>query len=116
MNIEEVRFYALSLTGVTEDIPYGPDCLVFRIGGKIFLHMHLTAAEPSVAVKLPPEEAEQLRERYEAIRPGYHLNKKHWSDLYIEALDSSLTKELIKCSYLLVRSKLPKKLSEKLKE
>ena len=68
MNIEEVREFCLSLPGVTEDSPYGPDMIVFRIEGKIFLHLPLEYADPRISIKLPPEEGVELRERYSAIR------------------------------------------------
>ena len=61
MNIEEVREYALSLPGTTEDQAYGEDWVLFRIEGKIFLHIWLNAPEPSCALKLPPEQGQALR-------------------------------------------------------
>ena len=96
MNIEEVREYALSLPGTTEDQAYGEDWVLFRIEGKIFLHIWLDAPEPSCA-----------------IRPAYHLNKVHWSDVLLEEIDSDMVKDLIRQSYQLVLSKLPKRLREK---
>lgn len=69
-----------------------------------------------VAVKLEPEAGERLREQYEGVRPAYHMNKKHWSDLILERLDDSFVKEQIKASYNLVVSKLPKKYGIKIKE
>jgi predicted DNA-binding protein (MmcQ/YjbR family) len=113
MNIEEVRDYALSLPGVTEDSPYGPDMIVFRIEQKIFLHMPLEYADPRVSVKLPPEEGQSLREHTDGIRPAYHLNKTHWNDIYLDIIDGDEVKKLIHESYMLVLSKLPKKLRMK---
>lgn len=112
MNIEQVREYALSLKGTTEDMPYGSDWLIFRIAGKIFLHIWLESPEPTCAVKLSPEMGQELRENYNAIQPAYHLNKKHWNDIYIDSIDKDKVKELIKISYELVKSKLPNKLKE----
>lgn len=111
MNIEEVREYAMALPGVEEDMPYGPDWLIFRIEGKIFLHIRLE--EPVCAVKLDPDEGEELREHYDGIRPAYHLNKTHWNDLYLEMLDDRLVRTLIEKSYMIVRSRLPKRLRGK---
>lgn len=113
MNIEEVREYAMALPGVEEDMPYGPDWLIFRIEGKIFLHIRLKAPEPVCAVKLDPDEGEELREHYDGIRPAYHLNKTHWNDLYLEMLDDRLVRTLIEKSYMIVRSRLPKRLRGK---
>lgn len=116
MNIEEIREYCLTLPEATEDMPYGEDWLVFRIGGKIFLHIWLEAPLPTVAVKLPPEEGEALRDRYNAITPAYHLNKKHWNDIFItEGFSDEQIKGWIKESYSLVSHSLPKKVQEELK-
>ena len=113
MDIEQVRIYALTMPGATEDMPYGPDWLIFRVEGKIFLHIWLEAPEPTCAVKLAPEEGADLRQHYDGIRPAYHLNKVHWNDLYLNTLDDDLVQKLIAESYLLVRNKLPKRLREK---
>ena len=93
-------------------MPYGPDWLIFRIGGKIFLHVWLESPEPTCAVKLPPEMGQQLRERYDGVRPAYHLNKTHWNDIYLEMMDDVLVKQWISLSYQLVLSKLPKRIRE----
>ena len=110
MNIEDVRYYALSLPGATEDMPYGPDVLVFRIGGKIFLHLWLNAPSPSCAVKLPPDQGEELRAANAAIAPAWHLNKRHWNDLFLDHLPDNLVRNLIDTSHQFVLSKLPKAL------
>lgn len=112
MNIEEIRIFALSLPQVTEDMPYGPDWLVFRIAGKIFAHLHLDSSHQVCAVKLDPDRATDLREKYDAIRPAYHLNKVHWSDLYADRLEPALMRRLITESFLCVVAKLPKKRRE----
>lgn len=116
MDIEQVREYALSLYGVTEDQPFGDDNIVFRIEGKIFLCLWLGEdmntlaldARHKFACKLPPERNEALRERYGAVTPAFHWNKKHWSDIYFEQLSPDLVGALIKESYELVVSNLPK--------
>ena len=113
MNIEEVRLYALSLPGTTEDQAYGADCVLFRIEGKIFLHIWLNAPEPTCAVKLPPEQGQTLRDHYDGIRPAYHLNKVHWNDIFLNEIDGDVVKDLINQSYRLVLSKLPKRLRER---
>lgn len=114
MNIEEVRDYCLSLPGAKEDMPYGPDWLIFRIEGKIFLHMRLDIPDTTIAIKLPPEEGEELREKYDSITPAYHLNKKHWNDIRIERVFSvSQIKHWIDESYNLVLRHLPKTVRDK---
>ena len=113
MNIEDVRLYALSMPGVTEDQTYGPDWVLVRREGKIFLHIWLDAPEPTCAVKLPPEQGQQLKDHYDGIRPAYHLNKVHCNDVYLDEIDGELVKKLIKESYQLVFNKLPKRISDK---
>ena len=114
MNIEQVREYCLTLPGVTEDSPYGPDMIVYRIEGKIFLHLPLEYADPRISIKLPPEKGQELRERYDAVRAAYHLNKIHWNDILIEdTFSSDQIKNWILESYNLVLNKLPKRLREK---
>ena len=113
MNIEDVRNYALTLAGAQEDMPYGPDWVVFRIEGKIFMHIWLEAPEPTCAIKLEPDYGESMRERYHGVRPAYHLNKTHWNDIYLNSIDDTNVMQWINISYSLVLSKLPKRLREK---
>ena len=113
MNIEEVREYALSLPGTTEDQAYGADWVLFRIEGKIFLHIWLNAPEPTCAVKLPPEQGQKPRDHYDGIRPAPHFNKVHWNDVFLDEIDGDMVKDLVRQSYLLVLSKLPKRLRDK---
>lgn len=115
MDIEQVRDYTLSINGVTEDQPFGDDIITYRIEGKIFLCLWLGGGkhdmndgQPRFALKLTPDRNEELRERYFAILPAWHWNKKHWSDVYYEQLEEELVEGLIKESYDLVVSKLPK--------
>ena len=109
MNIEEVRNYALSLhENVTEDL-FAEQWISWRIAGKWFLLMQLEVSEPRVAVKLPPAVGVALREQYDGVRPAYHMNKTHWSDLYLNLLDDDFIKAQIAASFQLVASKLPKK-------
>ncbi len=115
MNIEEARNYALSLSSVTEEL-FAENWISFRVKGKWFLLMQLDAPEPRVAVKLPPEEGILLREQYQGITAAYHMNKQHWSDLYLDKLPDELIRELILNSYRLVVSKLPKSVQKEIKE
>lgn len=108
MDIEKARDIALTLPSVTEEL-FAENWISFRVGGKWFLLMQLDAPEPRIAVKLPPEQAVSLREAHEGITPAYHMNKTHWSDLYLERLDDGLVRTLIEASYRLVFDKLPKK-------
>lgn len=120
MNIEQIREYTLSLTGVTEDQPFGDDIITFRLEGKIFVCLWLGGGQhdmkdgdPRVALKLSPDRNEELREQYSAVTPAYHWNKKHWSDVYYEQLEDTLVEDWIQESYHLVASKLPKAIRQK---
>ncbi len=116
MNIEELRDHCLHLKGVTEDFPFGEETLVFRVGGKIFLLIGLTEAN-RFNVKCDPELAAELRERYSEVKPGYHMNKKHWNTVY---MDGQLTHkqlcEMMDHSYDLVLKSLPKKTQEEIQK
>ena len=108
MDIEQVREYALSLFGVTEDMPFGDDFVTFRIEGKIFVCLCLGADHPWFALKLPPDRNEELRAQYDGITPAWHWNKRHWSDIHYGQFESEQVAGWIKEAYDLVLSKLPK--------
>ncbi len=105
MNAEDIREYCLSKPGATESFPFGDTTLVFKAGQKIFALLRLDYPL-SVNLKCDPEKAIQLRERYPAIKPGYHMNKKHWNTIEMENLwEDTLVKSLIDHSYDLVTTK-----------
>lgn len=109
MNIEELREYCISIKGVQEDLPFGPDTLVFKVMGKLFLLTGLDSHPIQFNVKCDPEKAVQLREQYFSILPGYHMNKKHWNTIIVDgSVSDELLKEWIKDSYDLVLSGLSK--------
>lgn len=115
MNIEEVRYFALSLPGVTEDQPFGDDNITFRVEGKIFMCLWLGGGKYNIdetmlrfACKLAPERNEELRELYSAVTPAFHWNKTHWSDVFFEQLDTDVVESIIRESYGVIVSKLPK--------
>lgn len=114
MNIDTIRNYCLTKKGVTEEFPFDEETLVFKVMGKIFA---LTNINPPyfLNLKCDPEKAVELREENPDIKPGYHMNKKHWNTLDLEGrLKPSLIKDLIDHSYQLVVEGLPKKEKEKL--
>ena len=114
MNIEEICAFALSLhPEVTEDL-FTETALSIRIHGKWFVLIRIETDEPNIAVNMQPDVARELRERYDAIRPAYHMNKEHWSDLFVERLDDGLIKQLIRQSYTNIVQKLPKKYHDSL--
>ncbi len=108
MNIETIHNYCLSKPSVTETFPFGAETLVFKVLDKMFLLMNLNNAD-RMNVKCDPERAVHLRERYEEIQPGYHMNKIHWNTVHIigKLTDKQLL-EMIDHSYDLVVKSLPK--------
>lgn len=115
MNIEELRDYCLSKPKVTEEFPFDQVTLVFKVGGKMFALTSLEKFPPSVNLKCDPDYALELREEYEAVKPGFHMNKKHWNTvLYQENLPVILVKKMIDHSYDLVVKSLTKKLRSEL--
>lgn len=109
MDLETFRNYCLSLPGVTEGFPFGETTLVFKVGEKIFA---LADAEifASVNLKCDPERAIELRERYPAVIPGYHMNKKHWNTVQNDgSIPAKLLLEWTKHGYDLVAASLPAK-------
>ncbi len=114
MNIEEYREYCLSFAGVTEDFPFDEEVLVFKVRGKIF---SLTNVDSfiSINLKCEPELALDLREQYDAVLPGYHMNKKHWNTVLMdESLNNDKIRAMISHSYNLVVKKLPKNIQKDL--
>ena len=115
MNIETLREYCLSKKAVTEDFPFGETTLVFRVKEKIFLLVSVDVQPLQFNAKCNPEKAIELREEYDAIKPGYHMNKKHWNTVVIDgSVPTKLIKEMIDDSYDLIVQSLPKKLREEL--
>jgi predicted DNA-binding protein (MmcQ/YjbR family) len=114
MNIEQFQEYCLSFPGVTEEFPFGEETLVYKVMGKVFALTSLDTFE-SFNVKCDPDNAIELRERYDGVKPGFHMNKKHWNTVETHAnIPDKLLREWIKDSYDLVVSSLPKKVRETL--
>jgi predicted DNA-binding protein (MmcQ/YjbR family) len=115
MNIEQFRDFCLALPGVTEEFPFGEETLVYKVMGKLFTLTNLDTFE-SINLKCDPEIAIELRERYDGVSPGYHMNKKHWNTVDIHAgISDKLIYQWIRDSYDLVVDSLPKKTKEELK-
>ena len=113
MNIEILRSYCLSLKSVTEEFPFDSSTLVFKVAGKIFLLTTIDSPQFQFNVKCDPELAVQLRDQYNNVMPGYHMNKKHWNTILVDGSTSDhQLKEWILHSYQLVVDGLPKKLRE----
>jgi len=110
MNAEDIRDYCIAMPGVEEGFPLGETTLVFKNEGKIFLLVSLTAIPLQFNAKCDPERAIALREEFDCIIPGYHMNKKHWNTVILDnTLNTRQIKELITHSYTLVSKPKKKK-------
>jgi len=106
MNIESLREYCLSKPDAEETLPFGPDTLVFKVGGKAFLLTGLDSEDLSFNVKCDPDKALELREEFPCVLPGYHMNKKHWNTIVVDgSVSVKQLKEWIDHSYDLVVGK-----------
>ena len=118
MEIDELRDNCLSKKGVTEEFPFDEVTLVFKVMNKMFCLAGLEKwerGEKTINLKCDPEQAIQLREKYDGtVIGGFHSNKKHWNTIYTD-MPSKELQHWINHSYDLVVSKLTKKDKETLK-
>jgi len=109
MNIESFREYCLKKPAATESTPFGPDNIVFKVGGKMFALAALDEVPPASNLKCDPDLALELRDRYEQVQPGYHMNKKHWNTVVLDGVvPEKEIRKMIDHSYDLVVQSLPK--------
>ncbi len=115
MNLEVVRDHCLSFAGAEETVPFGPEVLVYKVAGKMFALLIPEDAPPRLNLKCDPERALDLRDRHEAVLPGYHMNKRHWNTVLLDgSLPAALVREMIDHSHALVVAGLPRKARQKL--
>jgi len=109
MELEQFREYCLRRVAATESMPFGEGVLVFKVAGKMFALAALDEFPVTVNLKCDPDLALELRDRYEQVRPGYHMNKRHWNTVEIDSgvPEAELCK-MIEHSYELVVRALPK--------
>ncbi len=116
MDLPDAIEYCLSRPGAEETTPFGPDALVYKVGGKMFALTMPDDFPARINLKCDPERAVLLREEYESITPGYHMNKRHWNTVTLDgSVPSSLVRELIDLSHELVVASLPKAMRAKLR-
>ena len=116
MNIEDYRSFCLSLPGTEEKFPFDEETLVFFVKGKMYSLVNVDTFD-FINLKCDPERAIELREMYDFVIPGYHMNKKHWNSIMMDGpIPDHLIREWTRHSYDLVVAKLPKKDREALKK
>ena len=115
MNAESFRGCCLAKTGTTEDSPFGPEHAVFKVSGKMFALLAFEEVPPTANLKCDPDLALELRDRYEQVRAGYHMNKKHWNTVEIDSgIPEAELRKMIDHSYDLVLAGLPKTQRERI--
>ena len=115
MDLAIFREYCLTKPGVTESMPFGKDVLLFKVAGKMFALAPFDEIPATANLKCDPDRALELRDRYEQVRPGYHMNKKHWNTVEIDSgIPITELRKMIDHSYELVTKSLPKAERKKL--
>lgn len=111
LDLEKVIKYAKAKKMVTEEQPFGPDNLVYKVAGKMFFLISLNDIPHRVNLKCEPQMAIELREKYRYVLPGYHMSKVHWNTIVFEEdLTYDFLFKQIDNSYSLVVNGLSKKL------
>ena len=109
MDLDSLKSFLLEMGGVTEEIPFGPEALVYKVLGKMFALIAWDASPMRISLKCDPERAMELRAVFEGVRGAYHFNKRHWN---MVDLDGSVpipeVLAMIEDSYDLVVKGLPK--------
>ncbi len=106
MDKKTVEDYILEMPNSVREYPFGKDVAVYKVDDKMFALMGETKDPINLSLKCDPQLAQTLREKYESVLPGYHLNKKHWNTLILSGqLQWDEVQDLIRHSYLLVTGK-----------
>jgi predicted DNA-binding protein (MmcQ/YjbR family) len=110
-----LRSWCLARPGVTEEMPFGPVTTVFKVAGKLFALSALDREPLEISLKCEPALAEALRRDHEAIRAGYHLNKRHWNTVLCDgSLPDQMVVDMLEDSYDLVVEGLPRRVRDEL--
>jgi predicted DNA-binding protein (MmcQ/YjbR family) len=111
----QLRRHCLGFPGTAEEFPFRPGLSVFKVSGKVFALAPLKTKPLRISLKCEPLLAEQLRDTYAAITPGYHLNKRHWNTVEVDgSVPDRLVLDLVEDSYDLVMDGLPKRVQAEL--
>lgn len=103
MDHKSVEEYILSMPNAKLDYPFGEDVAVYKVKGKMFALISEKNTPVQISLKCDPKLSEVLREKYETVMPGYHLNKKHWNTIVLTGqLEWTEVQDLIRHSYQLV--------------
>lgn len=115
LDLSKIIDYSLSKNAVQQSTPFGDNVLVYKVGNKMFLLLSLDSVPNRVSVKCDPEYALELREQFNYVIGGYHLNKTHWNTIILESeVNFEFIKEQIDNSYDLIVNSLSKKLQSEI--
>lgn len=115
INLDTLKKYCAQKPGTSETYPFGEDTLVFKVLGKMYALTNVDSDQLSINLKCDPDWAMILRQHYAAVKPGYHMNKKHWNTVEIDSsIPDDEVFEMIDHSYRLVVKGLKKADREKL--
>lgn len=115
MNEKQLTQYLLNKPESVQDYPFGPDAAVYKVHGKMFALVGTEKLEDGrfqlrINLKCDPMEAMQLRDVFDCVIPGYHMNKTHWNTVILDgSLPDGEIERMIDNSYALVVKGLPKK-------
>lgn len=113
--IEKLLVACKAHKGAVQDYPFGPDFMVMKVGGKMFAMLFQYGGQDAVSLKCEPEMAELLRMQHNSVKPGYHLNKRHWNTVMLDGTVPEQEIEwMINHSYSLVVNKLTKAVREQI--
>ncbi len=111
----KIQKMVLAMKGAVEEYPFGPEAAVFKVMGKMFALVAWNEKPLRVTLKSDPDEAQALRSLFEAVEPGYHMNKEHWNTVTLDgSMKDGIIEEMVVASYDLVVKKLRKAEREKL--
>jgi predicted DNA-binding protein (MmcQ/YjbR family) len=107
--LNAIRPLLAAKPGAIEEYPFGPQAMVFKVGGKMFAIVGHTADPVTVSLKCDPDQAADLRRSYPAITAGYHLNKRHWNTVTLDGtVPDSLLRAMVDSSFDLVAGARPR--------
>ena len=115
MDLETLRASLLALSMTSEETPFGPEALVYKVCGKMFALIAWQESPLRITLKCDPVEALALRDQYPAILPGYYMNKRHWNTVYLDgSIEPVFLEKMVQDSYNLVVRGLPKTMRDEL--
>ncbi|WP_435693108.1 MmcQ/YjbR family DNA-binding protein [Rubritalea sp.] len=107
----------MALPEVEETTPFGPDALVYKVAGKMFAVTQPDDVPSRMNLKCDPDRALELRDQYDSIKPGRHMNKRHWNTVLLDGgVPDELLTELVKHSYELVVARMKKVERERIQQ